>query len=227
MASLGRPDLAGWPMIPRYYPELPVRTKVGLLPVAAVVFAVHVLGNSGGVIDLGAGPPTTRPAARGARPAPPPAPSKATCADIPCNYQALYTAAATTCPGLAWGVLAGIGKVESNHGRLDAPGVRSGVNRFGCCAGPMQFNIRNGPPSTWDRYGRGGDVYDPRDAIPAAARLLCDAGIGERAPPSADPCPDVAGTPAQHRAVHAYNHACWYVAQVLALARADQARGGR
>jgi hypothetical protein len=110
-------------------------------------------------------------------------------------------------------VLAGIGKVETDHGRSSAPGVRSGVNAFGCCGGPMQFNIRNGPPSTWDRYGRGGNVYDPGDAIPAAARLLCtDGARGGR---------DLRG------AVYAYNHAWWYVARVLALARAYQAGGGR
>jgi Transglycosylase SLT domain len=147
-----------------------------------------------------------------AKPATPLAPSPAARAGIPANYLALYRASARTCPGLAWGVLAGIGKVESDHGRSRAPGVRAGANAFGCCAGPMQFNIRNGPPSTWDRYGRGGNVYDPRDAIPAAARLLCANGAqGGR---------DVRG------AVYAYNHASWYVAQVLALARAYQAGGG-
>ncbi len=31
-------------------------------------------------------------------------------------------------------------------------------------------------PSTWKIYGRGGDVQDPADAIPAAARLLRDHG---------------------------------------------------
>jgi hypothetical protein len=108
-------------------------------------------------------------------------------------------------------VLAGIGKVESDHGRSSAPGVRSGVNSLGCCAGPMQFNVRNGPPSTWNRYGRG-NVYDPRDAIPAAARLLCANGArGGR---------DVRG------AVYAYNHSWAYVDQVLALA-SSYTRGGR
>jgi hypothetical protein len=208
-------------VIPRGYPELSVRTKVGLMPLVAVVFAVYVLGQHGG-IGLQAGPPT-RPPARDASSAPPP--SRAARAGIPAGYLALYRASARACPGLPWSVLAGIGKVESDHGRSSAPGVRSGVNGFGCCAGPMQFNVRNGPPSTWDRYGRG-DVYDPRDAIPAAARLLCANGIGTRAPPSSDPCPGVAGTPGQHQAVMAYNHACWYVDQVLTLARSYQA-GGR
>ncbi len=146
------------------------------------------------------------------RPAPPPTPpqSRVGIADIPSSYLALYRASARSCPGLSWDVLAGIGKVESDHGRSSAPGVHSGVNAFGCCAGPMQFNIRNGPPSTWNRYGRG-NVYDPRDAIPAAARLLCANGArGGR---------DVRG------AIHAYNHAWWYVDQVLALAGSYQASG--
>jgi hypothetical protein len=46
-------------------------------------------------------------------------------------------------------VLAGIGAIETDHGRADAPGVHSGRNSFGCCAGPMRFNLTDGPPSTW------------------------------------------------------------------------------
>jgi Transglycosylase SLT domain len=150
-------------------------------------------------------PHHAKPPGRGA---PPPRPGAIGSADIPPGYLALYRASARTCPGLSWGVLAGIGKVESDHGRSSAPGVHSGVNAFGCCAGPMQFNVRDGPPSTWDRYGRG-NVYDPRDAIPAAARLLCANGArGGR---------DVRG------AVYAYNHAGWYVDQVLTLAGSYQA----
>jgi hypothetical protein len=176
--------------------------------------------------DAATNPPVhhARPAARGARSAPPPASSRAARAGIPGNYLTLYRASGKACPGLSWGVLAGIGKVESNHGRSSAPGVVSGVNAFGCCSGPMQFNIRNGPPSTWDRYGRGGNVYDPRDAIPAAARMLCANGIGDRSPP--DPCPGVLGTAGEHQAVLAYNHACWYVGQVVTLASSYQG-GGR
>ena len=104
-------------------------------------------------------------------------------------------------------VLAGIGAVESDHGRSTAPGVHSGVNAFGCCAGPMQFSIA-GKPSTWDRYGVDGDrdgrlsPYAPADAIPAAARYL-----------------RASGAPADYRAaLLAYNHADWYVAEVLAKA---------
>lgn len=32
---------------------------------------------------------------------------------------------------LDWAVLAAIGKVETNHGRLNAPGVHSGANSAG------------------------------------------------------------------------------------------------
>jgi hypothetical protein len=117
---------------------------------------------------------------------------------IPTGYLKLYRSAGRRY-GIPWTVLAAIGKVESDHGRSSAPGVRSGVNRFGCCAGPMQFNIRNGPRTTWDRYGRG-NVYSPSDAIPAAARLL-----------------KANGAPGNlRRAIWHYNHAGWYVRDVLA-----------
>jgi Transglycosylase SLT domain len=77
-----------------------------------------------------------------------------------------------------WQILAAIGSIETDHGRSRAPGVHLGVNSFGCCAGPMQFNLGDGPPSTWGRYGIDGnrdgktDVYDPADAIASAANYL-------------------------------------------------------
>jgi len=122
-------------------------------------------------------------------------------AGIPARYLVLYQREGRRY-GVPWTVLAAIGKVESDHGRSSAPGVRSGVNRFGCCAGPMQFNLTNGPPSTWDRYGRG-SPYRAADAIAAAARYLRAAGART----------DL------RRAVYAYNHSWAYVRQVLGLAR--------
>ena len=133
-------------------------------------------------------------------------PSKLARGDIPTDYLRLYMAAGRRY-GLDPWVLAGIGSVETDHGRLPAPGVTSGVNAFGCCAGPMQFSIV-GSPSTWDRFGVDGNedghvsVYDPADAIPAAARYLLASGA-----------PDD-----YHAALFAYNHAEWYVAEVLAKA---------
>jgi hypothetical protein len=86
----------------------------------------------------------------------------------------------------------------------------------------MQFNIRNGPPSTWNTYGDGvlAHVYDPRYAIPATARMLCANQIGSWTGP--DPCPGVVGSAAQHHAILVYNAACWYVRQVLSFAASYQ-----
>jgi hypothetical protein len=146
-----------------------------------------------------------------------PAPSSAARADIPGGYLALYRAAAPRyCPGLSWPVLAGVGKVESDHGRAPLPGVRSGWNRAGA-AGPMQFGIGVGRAgNAWARFGRDHDrdgrvsVYDPGDAIPAAARYLCDAGAPHRV----------------DAALYAYNPSLAYVAKVKAIARRYRARQG-
>jgi hypothetical protein len=59
-----------------------------------------------------------------------------------------------------WQDLAAIEFVETKFGRI------RGLSTAGA-EGPMQFL-----PATWARYGKGGDVNDPRDAIFAAARLL-------------------------------------------------------
>jgi peptidoglycan DL-endopeptidase CwlO len=135
------------------------------------------------------------------------APSALALADIPADYLTLYQATpAEACPGLSWTVLAGIGKVETNHGRLQAPGVTSSAN-FAGAAGPMQMGIGVGPAgNAWLTYGDGvlAHVYDPRYAIPAAARKL-----------AAD------GAPTDlHGAIFAYNHADWYVDLVLKQAAA-------
>lgn len=87
---------------------------------------------------------------------------------IPLSYLRLYQQDAALCPGLSWTVLAGVGEVESDHGR--APVLVSAAG----AQGPMQFE-----PATWRRYGVDGDrdgradAFDPADAIPAAARYLC------------------------------------------------------
>jgi hypothetical protein len=203
------------------------------LALAGVLAALLLLGLLAGVASPGF-PVAGLPAALGrtvagalggaapARPATPPAgpdigASDAALADVPTAYLGLYVEAARTCPALTWQVLAGIGKVESNHGRSPAPGVRTGVNAAGCCAGPMQFNLHNGPPSTWASFGRG-DVYDPADAIPAAARKLCADGLATPQATARDPCPQVLGSPALHAALLAYNHACWYAHEVVTTA---------
>jgi hypothetical protein len=164
--------------------------------------------------DLGLlDPPAAATPTRRASQAPP---SGAARADIPTGYLRLYRQAARRCPGLSWSVLAAIGKVESDHGRSPLPGVRSGWNTAGA-AGPMQFGIGVGRAgNAWARFGADFDrdgrtsVYDPGDAIPAAARYLCAAGASRRL----------------DRALYAYNHSWSYVAKVKALAARYQARGG-
>ena len=58
--------------------------------------------------------------------------------EIPSAMLALYQAAAATCPGLPWTVLAAVGTVESDNGQSSLPGVHSGANAAGA-EGPMQF----------------------------------------------------------------------------------------
>jgi len=177
-----------------------------LLACLAAVALVLVIGVSGAIFGLRA------PEVGSSRP------SAAARAQIPPRYLRLYQQAGKRYGIDPW-VLAAIGSIESNHGRSTQPGVRSGVNSFGCCAGPMQFNIRNGPPSTWDGYGVDGNhdgarsPYDPADAIPAASRYL-----------------RAVGAPGDYqRALLAYNNAQWYVDQVLAKAeqyRANPTQAG-
>ena len=99
--------------------------------------------------------------------------------------------------GIPWNVLAAINKIESNFGGNMGPSSAGAV-------GWMQFM-----PSTWLRWGvdaDGNGIADPwnaTDAVYAAARYLAAAG----------------GQSDISRAVFAYNHADWYVAEVLDLAR--------
>jgi murein DD-endopeptidase MepM/ murein hydrolase activator NlpD len=99
--------------------------------------------------------------------------------------------------GIPWNVLAAINKVESNFGQNMGPSSAGAI-------GWMQFM-----PSTWLRWGvdaNGDGVADPwnaTDAVYSAARYLAAAG-GQT---------DIYG------AVFSYNHADWYVREVLDLAR--------
>jgi hypothetical protein len=148
----------------------------------------------------GGGPGSTAAGAANLRPAP----TALASATIPADYLALYGRAAATCPGLSWLVLAGIGSVESGHGQSGAAGVHSGANVAGAM-GPMQFL-----GGTWASYGVDGDgdgvadVYNPADAIFGAANYLCASGAGD--------------VSTLRRALFDYNHADWYVEEVLQIA---------
>ena len=98
--------------------------------------------------------------------------------DIPSRYLRLYMAAAPSCPGLSWGVIAAVGKVGSDHGRSNSPGAHSGANPTGA-EGPMQ--LLPAPFAAYAVDGKGDgrlDIYNPADAIFTAARYLCALGAG-------------------------------------------------
>jgi Transglycosylase SLT domain len=121
----------------------------------------------------------------------------------PTTYLQLFQeSAARYCPGLSWTVLAAIGQIESGDGTNVGPSSAGAL-------GPMQFLS-----STWavwgiDGFGQTGppDVLNPYDAVPAAARLLCADGAAR-------------GGAALSAAIFDYNHADWYVREVLQLAAA-------
>jgi peptidoglycan DL-endopeptidase CwlO len=127
---------------------------------------------------------------------------------------------------VSWTILAGIGKVESDDGRTTLTGVMSGSNNFGA-AGPMQIGINGASGNQWggnpihpvsevvngvatDEDGDGvANVYDPADAIAGAAKYLVAHGAQQNIP----------------AAIFAYNHANWYVEEVLSWA-STYASGG-
>jgi hypothetical protein len=132
-------------------------------------------------------------------------------AEIPPLYLRLYQAAARRY-GLDWAVLAGIGKVECDHGRDPAPScTQEGVVNSAGAGGPAQFL-----ESTWREYGvsaHGGgppDRWNPADAIFGMANYL-----------------RACGAPSDYRAaIYAYNHAWWYVAEVERWAALYRGPGG-
>jgi cell wall-associated NlpC family hydrolase len=140
------------------------------------------------------------------------APTATAKTSIPAAYLAWYVNAAQTCPGLPWSVLAGIGTVESNNGQSDAAGVHSGEN-FAGAEGPMQLE-----PATFAQYAAGPDQppspYNPADAIYTAAAMLCASGARGGSPSGIE------------QAVFSYNHASWYVSEVMSWAAKYAAQGG-
>jgi len=134
--------------------------------------------------------------------------------------------------GVNWRLIASVHRQETAFST--EPSTYHGLNAFGCCAGPMQFNVTNGPPSTWKSYRhafRDGrrpkryphrtrshpSVYDDFDAIMAASSLLSDSGAGPWL-----------GAGAWSAAYGYYGHDLFgvtYASQVLARAEAWQRAG--
>ncbi len=115
---------------------------------------------------------------------------------IPPFLLPLYQAAGVEY-GVRWEILAAINSIETDYGR------NLNVSSAGA-VGWMQFM-----PATWEMYGVDAngdgrkDPYNPVDAIFAAARYLKAAGAGD----------------SLRRAIWAYNHADWYVNDVLGRAQ--------
>jgi peptidoglycan LD-endopeptidase LytH len=117
---------------------------------------------------------------------------------IPASLLPLYERAATSyrLGGRGVFVLAAINRVETNFGRNVAVSSAGAV-------GWMQFM-----PATWARYGTDGngdghaDPNEPADAIPSAASYLAASGAPRD----------------WYRAIFAYNHADWYVRDVIDFA---------
>jgi hypothetical protein len=102
------------------------------------------------------------------------------------GFYPIYSTAQRTF-AVNWLLLASIHRQESAFST--APDTYHGLNFAGCCGGPMQFNVTNGPVTTWRlvsdsfRYGRRPSaydhatakhpsIYDDFDAIMGAAHLL-------------------------------------------------------
>ncbi len=108
------------------------------------------------------------------------------------GFYPIYATAQRTF-GVNWLLIASIHRQESAFST--AAGTYHGLNFAGCCGGPMQFNVTNGPVTTWRlvsdsyRYARRPaaydhataahpSIYDDFDSVMAGAHLLSADGAG-------------------------------------------------
>ena len=113
---------------------------------------------------------------------------------VPASWEArfypIYERASATF-GVNWLLIASIHKQETDFST--APTTYHGLNFAGCCGGPMQFNVTNGPVTTWQLVSRAyrfaarpasyghetathPSIYDDFDSIMAASWLLYSDG---------------------------------------------------
>lgn len=169
----------------------PLRIAIALA-IAVGACSIVMLAAVSALLGIAFGLPTGPPAVEEANP------SEAAIADIPPGYLSLYERAGARY-GIDWTILAGIGKVECDHGRDPDPScTRHGAVNAAGAGGPMQFlastfgvygvSVEGGPPDRWNAA----------DAIFSAANYL-----------------HASGAPADYsQAIFAYNHASWYVEEV-------------
>lgn len=104
--------------------------------------------------------------------------------DIPADFLRLYQQAGAKYR-IPWEILAGIGREECDHGRLDNPACTPqpgasgpGTPNFAGASGPMQIGIGGAAGNIWAvrKTDGGGDgktgAHDPADAIATAAIIL-------------------------------------------------------
>ncbi len=134
--------------------------------------------------------------------------------DIPAEYLGMYQSAQVR-TGVSCAVIAGIYKVETDHGRNnpgDKPCIEGPMTPYGTAKGPGQFL-----DGTWKLIAGsfdldGGDTAHPKDGVEDVCDYH-DAALG-----TAYYLRD-SGAPGDYRkAVYAYNHATWYVDQVMGWA---------
>lgn len=119
---------------------------------------------------------------------------------IPAQIKNLYLGAASRYQ-VPWTLLAGIGMAESGHGRNNTTSSTGAL-------GLMQFM-----PATWASMGVDGngdgrsDIHNDADSIYSAANYLTKSGVTK-------------GPDGVRAAIFTYNHADWYVGDVLYYAHA-------
>lgn len=116
--------------------------------------------------------------------------------EIPAQYMPIYQEAGKKY-GVDWSILASIHKIETDFSRISNMVSSAGA------VGHMQFM-----PETFEAYGVDGNkngkisAYEVEDAIYSAANYLADSGYKK----------DI------RKALWAYNHAEWYIDEVLSVA---------
>jgi hypothetical protein len=189
-------DLLIWGLL-----ALAIALFVLLLPILLPIFGF------GAILSLFSG---LSGVPQGGGPVPGGVPTTVAVGQIPAEQLALMQQVASSAPcQLPWTVLAAIADVESGFGKSADQASSAGAYGYG------QFL-----QSTWQSYGNGVPwrTTDPTEqarpvdqrldstnfhyALPAMARYLCASGAGQ----------DL------RKAIFAYNHADWYVAEVIQLA---------
>jgi peptidoglycan DL-endopeptidase CwlO len=192
----------------------------GVLLLGLIAAPMAIFGGSSLMFESGSGCSAGQGGSAGQ-----PSASAAAADSIPGNYLAIFKATGRQY-GVPWVILAGIGKVESDDGQSDLPGVHSGANAYGA-AGPMQIGIGGAAGNVWggapvhpaSEHVNGvataadgssvASVYNPADAVAGAAKYLLESGVLDNV----------------DNAIFAYNHLESYVQAVLYWADL-YARGG-